>query len=502
MGIKNAVYGLHLLASVLALSACGKGFDVAKKIESAESLICPTPAAKLAKGDAELAPQVFAQDKLQVSESSALGLVATVDKACLRSSGWSLKSPAIQIEDASAAVSGAYDGLATVPVSIREGLSEAEVRQALNEENCVIGVSPNTVAYTQAIPNDTRYAEQSHLKAIGHDVTHDFFTSVWALKSQNTVTIAIIDSGINLTHEDLSPNLWVNALEKNGVTGVDDDGNGYVDDIHGYDFSERSGDPSHKAGDFHGSHVAGLAAAKSNNTSGVSGVMTGSVKIMALNVFGKGNGATAAAIDEAIRYAADTGAKVINMSLGGSGESPSTLVAMQYAVSKGVVIVAAAGNSAAEITQANFVFPGGYAAQINGALAVAAFDASKTNELCAFSNTSATYVEIAAPGCDTSIASGGLLSAGTGNTYSLLRGTSMASPIVAGAVAALQLAVLNRANVVLTPALVETVLLAGSRVESGVAAKVKQGRVLSLPTLVATLETTYPVTVSQCVASN
>jgi subtilisin family serine protease len=205
-------------------------------------------------------------------------------------------------------------------------------------------------------------------------------------------TIAVLDTGVDLTHPDLASNLWANVAEEGGVKGVDDDLDGKVDDIHGYDFVDNDGNPDDY--NFHGTHVAGTAAAVADNALGIAGVAP-QAQIMAVRVLdGDGSGNTLE-IAEGIDYAADHGADVINMSLGGpAGAGDKAMAdAIGAAGAKGVVVVVAAGNEAADnevepespcvLPQANLI-------------CVAALN--KSGALAGFSNYGAKSVDLAAPG--------------------------------------------------------------------------------------------------------
>lgn len=244
--------------------------------------------------------------------------------------------------------------------------------------------------------------------------------------------VAVIDTGVDYTHKDLADNIWVNEGEIPG-NGIDDDGNGYVDDVHGVDFVEGDSDPMDEHG--HGTHVAGIIAMTPGNGGGV-GVAYGA-KIMCVRA-GQANGSFASTdIAKAIKYAADNGADVINMSFGGTGRSYLVESALQDAFPS-CVLVAAAGNDGLPTTdakQAGYLFtediyPAGYKYVIG----VMANDNNKS--LAYFSNWdfkegSGCEYEMAAPGV-------GIYSTLPGNRYACWSGTSMATPNVAAAAAILR----------------------------------------------------------------
>lgn len=244
--------------------------------------------------------------------------------------------------------------------------------------------------------------------------------------------VAVIDTGVDYTHKDLADNIWVNEGEIPG-NGIDDDGNGYVDDVHGVDFVDGDSDPMDERG--HGTHVAGIIAMTPGNGGGV-GVAYGA-KIMCVRA-GQANGSFASSdIAKAIKYAADNGADVINMSFGGTGRSYLVESALQDAFPS-CVLVAAAGNDGLptnDAKQAGYLFtediyPAGYKYVIG----VMATDNNKS--LAYFSNWdfkegSGCEYEMAAPGV-------GIYSTLPGNRYACWSGTSMATPNVAAAAAILR----------------------------------------------------------------
>ena len=244
--------------------------------------------------------------------------------------------------------------------------------------------------------------------------------------------VAVIDTGVDYTHKDLADNIWVNEGEIPG-NGIDDDGNGYVDDVYGVDFVDGDCDPMDEHG--HGTHVAGIIAMTPGNGGGV-GVAYGA-KIMCVRA-GQANGSFASSdIAKAIKYAADNGADVINMSFGGTGRSYLVESALQDAFPS-CVLVAAAGNDSLPTTDAieaeylftEDVYPAGY----KYVLGVMATDNNKS--LASFSNwdfkegQNCEY-EMAAPGVN-------IYSTLPGNRYACWSGTSMATPNVAAAAAILR----------------------------------------------------------------
>ena len=256
--------------------------------------------------------------------------------------------------------------------------------------------------------------------------------AAWDVSTGTGIIVAVVDTGIDYTHLDITNNIWINPGEIPG-NGIDDDGNGYVDDVRGWDFIGHSaGAPQQDNDTFdrngHGTHVAGTIAAEGNNGLGIIGVAWGA-KVMAVKGLSDGGTGWDSVGANAIVYAANNGADVINASWGGQGTSPVLEDALNYAASLGVVFVAAAGNDTAD--EANF-FP----ANCSAAIAVAALDPNGGH--AGFSNFG-NRLDVSAPGVD-------ILSLRATNTnlgtplaqdpgYTRADGTSMAAPHVSGVAA-------------------------------------------------------------------
>lgn len=237
----------------------------------------------------------------------------------------------------------------------------------------------------------------------------------WDLTTgSSAVTIAVIDTGVSLTHPDLASKLWNNPSEIPD-NGIDDDCDGYVDDWRGWDFFNHDNNPQDDHG--HGTHVSGIAAASGNNSVGIAGIAWGA-RIMPLKVLSGAGYGSESDVASAMTWAADHGAKVINLSLGGSFASSVMEAAVNYAYAHGVTVAAAAGNSGGY----GILYPAAY----TNAIAVASTDSSNT--LSSFSSYG-PEVDLAAPG--SSIYS----TYPSGYTY--LSGTSMATPHIAGVAALL-----------------------------------------------------------------
>ena len=240
--------------------------------------------------------------------------------------------------------------------------------------------------------------------------------------------VAVIDEGVDVKHPDLQGNIWTNTDEVAG-NGRDDDRNGYVDDVNGYDFANDDAsvydpDPVSGKGDEHGTHVAGTIAAEGNNNRGVTGV-NWRARIMALKFLGANGGYVSDAV-EAINYAVANGAEISNNSWGGEGFSRSLNDAIARADASNHLFLAAAGNSGVNTDNTKH-YPSGYTNP--NVVSVAA--TGNGDRLASFSNFGANTVDLAAPGV-------GILSTLPDNGYGSFSGTSMATPHVTGVAALLK----------------------------------------------------------------
>lgn len=248
-------------------------------------------------------------------------------------------------------------------------------------------------------------------------------SSAWSVtKGLHQIVVGIIDTGIDFKHEDLKENIWINELEKNGKTGVDDDGNGYVDDVHGWDFANNIANGFDDQG--HGTHCAGTIGAIGDNKKGVVGVAP-VVKMMAIKFLDKnGSGTTEGAI-KSIDYSVKMKVHLTSNSWGGGGFSQALFDAIKRAQTAGQLFVAAAGNNGKN-TDVSVNYPSGY--NLDNIISVGAID--NRGRLATFSNYGKTTVDLAAPGVN-------ILSTTPGNNYEVYSGTSMATPHVSGAAALL-----------------------------------------------------------------
>ncbi|MDA0184474.1 S8 family serine peptidase, partial [Solirubrobacter phytolaccae] len=278
-------------------------------------------------------------------------------------------------------------------------------------------------ASADAAPTDALQGEQW---AVAPATVFDL-PGAWALSEGAGVTVAVVDSGMRMDHPDLAPNAWTNFAEVPG-NNVDDDNNGYVDDVHGVDLtSTRTGQDLHD-GFGHGTHVAGTIAAAANNR-GVVGVAY-RAKLMTVKVLDDNGGGTTGGVAEGIRYAAANGARIINLSLEGDTDDPRMRAAIDAAAAANALIICSAGNSGLNV-DTKPVYPVSIAApNVVGVAATAPDDGRKLPD---FSNYGKLTVPVAAPGVE-------VISTSKSGGYEYKSGTSMAAPHVAG-VAALMAAV-------------------------------------------------------------
>lgn len=239
----------------------------------------------------------------------------------------------------------------------------------------------------------------------------------WDLtRGSNDVTIAVIDTGIDYSHPDLVDNMWVNSGEIAG-NGIDDDGNGFIDDVYGYDFANNDGDP--RDGHSHGTHCAGTIGATHNNSLGVAGVMA-NVKMMGIKFLtDSGSGSTDNAI-KSIDYATKMNVDLMSNSWGGGGFSQALMDSISAANDAGILFVAAAGNSSTN-NDSKPHYPSNY--QVDNVISVAAHNSS--DDLASFSCYGKRTVHVAAPGRN-------ILSTVKNGGYEVYSGTSMATPHVSG----------------------------------------------------------------------
>jgi thermitase len=311
---------------------------------------------------------------------------------------------ALSAQDARAV--GQVPALGVQRLRVPDG-QELAIIAALRHHPLVEYAEPNYILRAVLDPNDPFFPSQWGLDMIDAPEAWDVTTG------SSDIIIAIVDSGIDLDHLDLKNKIWVNNDET--LNGLDDDGNDKVDDVKGWDFINNDNNPQDDYG--HGTHVAGIAAAETNNSTGVAGLSWGA-RIMPVKVLGSSGQGPISSVANGITYAADNGAQVINLSLGGTGLADNETLkgAVNYAYSKGCLLVAAAGNCDPSCYEP--IYPAAY----DHVIAVAATNSSDNRAW--FSNYG-SYIDVAAPGVS-------IYSTVRNNGYGYMDGTSMATPFVSG----------------------------------------------------------------------
>lgn len=437
----------------------------------------------------------FDYDQVNAAWFGALG---SGTQATNGQSEWVLRLTPEAAEQA-AGVSGAPALLSALPITVMRGLGltgqllvesnldPAALTAALSNSSFIASFQINASIHGSAEPNDPRFTvrDQYALNNIGqnegtNDADIDTIEAWDVTTGSSSVVTAVIDSGIDLTHPDLAANLWTNPGEIAG-DNLDNDNNGYIDDVNGWDFVNNDKLPLDDHG--HGTHVAGIIGARGNNNLGIAGV-NWNASLMALKFLDENNVGSVADAAEAINYATmmrtrvtnPVNIRVINASWGGSGVNSDVLrMAIEASAAADILFVAAAGNGdvfgRGQNIEAVPFFPASFTTA--NIISVAATD--RNDQLAAFSNFGATSVDIAAPGVSiwstdlpVNIPTDG---DGFTNTRS---GTSMAAPYVAG-VASL----IWSASPTATVAEVRQAILAGGDPLANLQGKVSSGRRLN-----------------------
>lgn len=319
----------------------------------------------------------------------------------------------------------------TLLITLKDKSKEAVLKaiQDLKKQSCVAYAEPDyLLQIVDTTPNDTHFGKLYGMTKIEAPLAWDKCTG------SDEIVVGVIDTGIDYTHPDLIDNIWTNPGEIPG-DGIDNDNNGYIDDIYGWDFCYKDNDPMDDNG--HGTHCAGTIAGIGNNGTGVVGV-SWNTKVAALKFLDPfGRGFISDAI-EAINYANAMGFNLTSNSWGGGGYNQ----ALYDAINGGGLFVAAAGNEELN-NDANPHYPSSY--NLDNIIAVAATD--RYDKLADFSNYGQTSVDLAAPGVS-------IYSTLPGGGYGYMNGTSMATPHVSGAAA-----LLLSANSSLTPVQLKDIIL-------------------------------------------
>lgn len=377
--------------------------------------------------------------------------------------------------------------------------SEDEIQDLADHEECVVGITWNRDYEIQAAFNDTSLTSQTHLSTIHALEAYDKFYGTGnggMLTSGTAVVLAVIDTGVDWQHPDLQNNMWAHT---NGI-GIDITTvcTGCITDYNPFDLSDIG----------HGTHVAGLMAAVSNNGQGILGTMPFRAKLMAIKIFKRetnGNLKTNSQyFYNAVRFAYLNGANVINLSLGavGAGASTDTLAqtALQEAVQHGAFVTTVIGNAdggangqLVDGTTYSSI-PGQYSTMA-GVVGVGSFDSS-SGEKSVFSHFSPTFVEISAPGAEQGMTGIYSTKPRAQSSYGRLAGTSQAGPIVSAA-AGLTIGLIREAyGIVPTPAEVERLLLASAVKSPQLTTYFKDGNRLDLLSLVQKINQEYPLTIN------
>lgn len=326
------------------------------------------------------------------------------------------------------------------------------------------------VRIADVVPNDPYYAD-GRLWGL----SNIRLPLAWGSQTgSRNVVVGVVDTGVDHTHPDLASQMWVNADEVAG-NGIDDDADGFVDNLHGADCAADDGDPMDA--NSHGTHVAGTIGARGNNGLGVTGV-NWDVTIMALRFLGAdGSGSTSDAV-ECIDFATRNGVKISNHSWGGGGDDPILAEAIGRARNAGHLMITAAGNNYGQNNDTSPFYPASY--EHDNLIAVAA--TTPKDELAKFSNYGHQSVDVAAPGRD-------IYSTIPGAGYAYSSGTSMAAPHVTG-VAALALAEHPQA----TYLGLREALLGGARAVAALETQVASGGIVDAPGALGSVPTSSPAT--------
>ena len=420
MKIKRKLMYSGLLAIVF-FSACKK--DIKQMADSEEN------AAKLEVNnggvlDNQVPNEILVKFKTSITESNR-------SKALMRVGG----QVSERILTKTMLRNGENDGvyLIRTPLDIYDAISK------LKTDVEVVYAEPNYVYQHTAVSNDTYYTNGSLWGMYG-DATSPANQygsqagEAWAAghTGSSAVYIGIIDEGAMFAHEDLAANFWTNTFDP--VDGIDNDGNGYIDDVHGWDFANNDNSTFDGTGDDHGTHVAGTIGGIGGNGKGVAGV-SWNVTLISAKFLGRNGGTTANAI-KSVDYLTDLKTRhslnlpASNNSWGGGGFSQALADAITRAGIANILFVAAAGNDGLNI-ETSISYPSGY----DNANIIAVASITNTGALSSFSNYAASRVDIGAPGSGIwstvpASSKGKILSA-----YASYSGTSMATPHVAGAVA-------------------------------------------------------------------
>jgi hypothetical protein len=363
---------------------------------------------------------------LDTSGNLSLAKVSTARTWIAKSLSMQIKSPVLL--DSPISQSAKDFSAGDMNPSVLAVVRSSEDLESIKNDLAVESIEANCIVKTMSlrVPNDPDIGKNWALALIG-------VPQAWGAITESNIVIAVPDTGIDTQHGDLSQNIWTNTAELNGRAGVDDDGNGYIDDIYGWGFPEKNNDvlPGGYIGAEHGTHIAGILGAVGNNNYGSAGLLW-KTKIMALRPFKKTvEEATTADLIESIYYAVNNGAQIINCSWG-SQQAPTKaeIDAYNYAEAHGVFVAAAAGNDAQDVSAYS-------PASLGTVFAVGSINSQRL--LSTFSSFG-PKIGVLAPGGDAASNFGigkneGIYSTLPGNSFGTRSGTSMSAPFVAATAA-------------------------------------------------------------------
>jgi hypothetical protein len=309
------------------------------------------------------------------------------------------------------------------PVQIDRRVGSASDLQRAQADSGNVWAEPVYATQAVATPNDPLYpSQEEQFTAPGADgfrAAWEVSTGAPTVSGEAPPIIAVVDSGVDVTHPDLAKNLWTNPGEVPG-NEVDDDHNGFIDDVHGADIISPGTPPDDEY--YHGTAVAGVAAARGDDSQGITGVAW-VARIMAVRVLDENGAGDTGQLAKGILYAVANGAQVLNVSITSDARTRAVDDAIGVAERAGVVIVAAAGNEGRNLADQPT-----YPASSTSPAMISVAATSSRGVLAAWSNFGRAGVDIAAPGTD-------LLTTIPNGSYAAFSGTSAASPVVAGTVA-------------------------------------------------------------------
>lgn len=486
----------HSLNSSLSPHACKVAMEkgqAQKLIHSYLETPKPFSASKLVLNDPN-SPQTLQKVGSDEHLPQGSSLSAIYNNHCLMEAEtsdvaklWDLISPDGSVEPLPELFNQAYS------IELDRDYDVSELEELIEADTCVVGVSWNETYGASSVSfNDYEIYQQGHLQSIraleaynrayGSDLSNADAVTV-------PVKVAVVDSGVDWQHPDLQSNFWVHSQ-------------GWGIDATTINSSLVNYNPFDVAPNGHGTHIAGLIGAVSNNSLGVVGTLPFNAKIMAIKIF-RLNASTneletnSTYLYNGLQFAILNGAEVMNLSLMATGSSYDAVfdAAIDDALSRGITVVGAMGNGSPGklVTEtSNRVVPAIFALRA-GVMAVGSYD-SGTDQKSEFSHYSPVYAEIAAPGAENGLGQGIFSTLPTAKGgYGRLAGTSQATAVVSGA-AALAIAMIKRVGNPPTPGEVERLILQSARKNSGLSSYFKDGNQLDMTNLVNRIHTDYPMT--------